>query len=348
MRSLVLTLAAVLVLGAAPDGVAARPTDRCAALAGRDLAPGPGQRAVRRGAELRYCTHGGSVRRLGGAPSVRGADGELLLLHRRGRAEVLDVHTGRRASLGPARAIVHAAVADVAGVIAVRRTGTGDAVVVAAPGRAELVVEDGPGAVEAFGVTSRVTWTRAGVARRAELPLRRVRCTDLRGPDFLAGPERLVTAGNVAYPQHVGCAGAPDAPTFVVGDTPLGSQPHVEQAGTWLLRRRSWDDWRYGASDAWSTLDLATGRTAPVAYRSGAGRADERGERLLEHVLLGDGRLATITAGARTSAVVVHAPLGAVVLDRTADGAPEAGRLRVDGDVVRWTVAGEERSAPLP
>lgn len=357
MRLLKLTVLLALAASLIPQAAVAtpRPADACAALKGRDLAPGKGQRAVRRGTALRYCAPGGKVRRLGGSPSVRRADGRLLLLHRRGRVEVLDIGTGRRATLGPVAAIVHAEVVASAGVAAVRRGPTGDAVIVAAPGRAELLVEQGAAPVEAFDARPVLTWTRAGLSQSAQLPLRAVRCGDLRGTDQLAGPERLVTRGRGSAAVDVGCAGAPDAPTFVLGRAVAGQVPYLAHAGTWLLLDESSGDGRYYSSVAWSTLDLATGRTVHVASHSGGGLADETGDRLLEHVLLPDGRLVTLVESdftdgvARASAVDVRGPgRPATTLDDTEGGAPKATGLRVEGDVVRWTVGGEERSAPLP
>src|SRR5918995_1874552 len=134
MRLLQLTLIAALGVALIPNTATARSTDPCAALKGRDLAPGAGPRAVRRGATLHFCGRGHDVRRLGGAPTVEDTDGNLLLLHRRGKVEVLDVTTGRRAALGKVGQILQPEVVASAGAAAVRGRGGGSTGVLGAPG----------------------------------------------------------------------------------------------------------------------------------------------------------------------------------------------------------------------
>ena len=185
---------------------------------------------MRSGPTLLFCVIGGKVRSLPGAPVVRGSDGALLLLHRGGAVEVLDLLTGLVGTVGPIAEIAAAKVVSAAGVVAVRRTAAGDALIVAAPGRTEVVIEQGSAPVEDLQVEPGVSWTRAGVTQRAALPVREFRCGDLRGSDLLAGPGRISRFTVGRFQHHLGCTGAPDAPTFALGD-----RRHVSAAGSWLL-----------------------------------------------------------------------------------------------------------------
>ena len=345
---LIAALGAILL----PSGAQARTANPCAALTGRDLAPGAGQRAVLRGSTLQFCARGGAVRRLGGAPAVRAADERLLLLHRRGTAEVLDVGTGRRATLGPVDEIVAAHVVNRAGVAAVRRTATGDTVLVVAPGRADVVVQRGTGLVEGPKADAKLAWTRAGRTRVALLPHRALRCADLRGEDELIGPGRVV---NRSRQRFVGCTGAPDAPTFVVGtqfegEMDSSSVSFTAGRGSWLLRDTRASG-KVSLDVSWDIVDLATGRVQAVAHHRSGFCCVPSGHEVRAHVLLADGRLASIQdahEGERGSVVVVDLPgQERVELGRTELGAPKAMDLQVDGDLVRWTVGGEPRSALL-
>lgn len=359
MRLLKLIVLAALGASLISVPATAKPArvDRCAALKGHDLAPGKGQRAVRRGAELRFCSRGGAVRRLGGSPSVRGADGHLLLVHRRGRVQVLDVSTGRLGHVGAVGAVVQAKVVASAGAVAVRRDAQGDALVVVAPGRRDVVVDRGPEPVEALEVlatTASILWRRAGGSYSAVLPHRAVTCGRLRGADELEGPGRIVGFEEVYF----GCIGGGDAPAFIVGSTEaygldLATAQFTAGHGSWVLRESSESN-QYHFGIDWTAIDLATGRMTDIASRSGGFCCPDGGEALREQMVLADGRVVAILdavsgTGDRGSRVVVLTPAGDhTALDSTEPGAPKALGLRVEGDVVRWTVGDQVRSAPLP
>lgn len=357
MRLLKLTLIAALSALVLPHPAAARPAGRCAALEGRDLAPGDQQRAVRRGGELRFCARGGPVRRLSGSPEVRGAHGPLLLLHRRGQAEVLDVRTGRLGRVGAVGAVVQAKVVDSAGVVAVRRGSEGDTLVVVAPGRRDVVVERGPEPVEGLEVSraaGSVRWRRATDFSSAVLPRRALTCGRLGGDDVLVGRGRIVGFQEVYF----GCIGGADAPTFIVGSEEaygldLATAQFSAGHGSWVLRELSESN-QYSFSTEWTAIDLATGRMTDVGYRSGGFCCEDAGDVPREPIVLADGRVVAILdtgfgPEGQRSTVAVMTPAGdREDLDRTEPGAPRATHLRVQGNVVRWRVGEAERSAPLP
>ena len=87
-----------------------------------------------------------------------------------------------------------------------------------------------------------------------------------------------------------------------------------------------------------------------LAFVRGYTPSEKSGRSLRQHVLLADGRLVAIIDDWRNgdvlaSTVLVSGPRGGE--DMLGSDCGEVANLRVEGDVVRWTVGGEERSAPL-